>query len=92
MNRQPLSEERRARIGAQQLGIPLREYQAKRAQGLKWCFGCQSWKDRSAFPRRTTSVDGGLSNECRDCVNPRAREVMRRVHARRRAERQGAAS
>lgn len=87
MDRQPLSEEHRARIGAQRLGISTEEYLSQRARGLKWCFGCQDWRPRAtAFARRIGSVDGDLNNECRDCMNPRA---LAKYHARadrRRAE------
>lgn len=77
MHRQPLSPEHRMRIGATQLGITLDEYRARVKDGDKWCFGCRSWRPRGAFQQRTSAADG-LNNECRDCVNPRARAIMAR--------------
>jgi hypothetical protein len=83
MNRCPLSNEHRLRIGATALGMPLETYRAKIEAGLKHCFACQSWKPRaSAFHRRASAADG-LNNECRDCVLPRARATMARLHRRR---------
>lgn len=79
-----LTQEHRARIGAAKLGIPIAEYQARRADGLKWCFGCRSWKLSGAFHQRVSAVDG-LNNECRACVNPRARAAMQRLAAERKA-------
>lgn len=72
MNRQPLSDEHKYRIGATRLGIPLDEYRSKREANLKWCFTCRQWRSRDTdFARRASAADG-LNNECRHCMNPRA--------------------
>lgn len=87
-DRGPLSLKRRMAIGAGMLGIPKDEYRRHVEAGEKWCWGCQSWHPRDAahfYPR--PAQQDGLDNVCKDIVRVRARETMRRLYARRRAER-----
>ncbi len=43
------------------------------AQGLKWCFECDTVKTLGEF-RRARGLPGGRSLKCRDCINKRDRE------------------
>jgi hypothetical protein len=87
-HRGPLSLKHRMAIAASRIGIPLAEYQQHIRAGLKWCAGHHTWHAGGAdtFYPRPLSVDG-LDNVCKEIVRARARETMRRLYARRRAER-----
>lgn len=54
------------KVAAGRLGITLRIYQEKLAQGLKWCWKCQNWKPTKEFTADRSRGDG-LDAICYDC-------------------------
>jgi len=59
---------------AARIGIPLAEYDRRRAEGEKWCGGCRTWHDRSAFAVDRSRGDG-LVPRCRESANAASREA-----------------
>lgn len=57
---------------AARIGIPLAEYDARRAAGEKWCTGCRTWHPRAHFAMDRSRGDG-LTARCRAHTNRRAR-------------------
>lgn len=80
------SMEYRMQRGAGRLGIPLEEYRRQVEAGLKWCTGCKVWQPRDQFGP-SKSLLAGLMPECRESINARARENMRRLYWQRKAAR-----
>lgn len=91
--RPALSLDHRIAIGATRIGVTRDEYRRHVEAGLKWCAGHHDWHPRNAdtFYQRRTTPDGFDTN-CKAIVRGRAREGMRRLSARRKAEREADAS
>lgn len=51
---------------ASRIGISLAEYDALRANGLKWCMGCRTWLATSEFGSDRSRGDG-LASRCANC-------------------------
>jgi hypothetical protein len=82
MERRPMSDAGRQRIGAARLGISVKKYRLMVRRGRKWCWGCGRWQTVKAFGSRRTTPDG-LNNECLAANAAKARERMRRYRERR---------
>lgn len=76
----------RINYGAAALKIPRSVYAEQVEAGKKWCWACHDWHPCAAFGVRRSTPDG-LDNICTERNNARAREGMRRLRARRQAER-----
>ena len=54
------------KIAAKRIGISYEEYLDNLKNGLKWCFRCKLWKQRSQFNTDRSRGDG-LTASCADC-------------------------
>lgn len=67
-----------AAVAAAKLGIPLEEYLARRAAGLRWCTRCYGWLPRAQFERpRTGAPDGSY---CIVCLKEYMAGLLHRRH------------
>lgn len=85
-----LTPEHRMKIAASKVGMPFDEYRRHVEAGEKWCCGHHDWHVLGRFATRSALPDG-LDNICREIDRERAAPRMRRLYARRRAERQAVA-
>ncbi len=54
------------KTAAARVGLTLAEYEARIANGEKWCTGCKAWLPRGSFVADLSRGDG-LKARCRDC-------------------------
>lgn len=64
------------KIAAKRIGISFEEYMENLVAGLKWCTGCQGWRQRKKFWRNKAKSDG-LGAYCSECQA--ARYTIKRV-------------
>lgn len=71
------------RASAKKLGISPETYAAHVARGERWCSGCKTWHERSAFGRNRYNADG-LAYRCKtsDARRKRGRRSERRPEPR----------
>lgn len=53
-----------APVAASRLGLSTEEYERRRAEGHRWCWGCGAWHELSAFGRDRSRPDG-IARACR---------------------------
>ena len=46
------------KVAAARIGLPLEQYEARRAAGEKWCTGCKAWHPATHFPVDRSRGDG----------------------------------
>jgi hypothetical protein len=79
----------REKAVASRIGLPLAEYRAKVAAGLKRCQRCKHWKKRDAHFGKDVSSWDGLQHRCRFCQSRQAVESGRRAREAARARANG---
>jgi len=63
-------------VAAKRVGLSVLEYQAKRKQGLKWCWKCRLWKEKEEFDLDKSRGDGRTAI-CIDCRRVKVRRQRR---------------
>lgn len=67
------SREGALKVAAGKIGIPIEQYKKNIADGLKWCYKCRTWRQRSQFDVDKSRGDGRTA-ACIECRRVKIRK------------------